>query len=871
MAKSRKSSEPTIPAFEDVPEKKLRPLGQKLDKLSDPNGFKHNDLLWKHSNHAGALLWHLVRHGLALVEVRSNGIIRLLGENAAGQPAEALILALRRLPPDMGALDKGKAAEFTMLTPGVLHDVDAIVVAAYLADREALMAARAELPENLQLAIDFVRRRAGETIEPAASAAIFRFLVDRHLEHGLALNIDVPRIADGALVDARLAGQAEVEALAGLFGAPQAWIEATRAWVLARVAEFRSQADALVERAFAGLRASSLAELIYLFGDGWWRPASALKVLDAREDTPAGLFAAAKLLAAEGTAAFKISAPQIKKVESARGGADEDEDEDGGRSSGYGDEYDEYGDDGDVEAEPAEEEEPREAPGTDERVRSLAELLLVVGIERSTRAGQAVPAELDACFSLDRVFESDAQWVTRLRAALASLGPTRAHALIRMVLAKEFFYARAGALLDLHFDAALVEQGLARFNAGKYAPDAGLLGFCAPALVPALVQAQAQAPTHAEAQHAEAYGEAILYILASASAAGQAWDAGLDAHIQLDRVRFSYGGSKVDPVLAMLDRLPLERWVKVIEANLARCEQEPWRLVRVLRVDTPPALIEAVLRALVARRKSLESGGLGERLRKLGLAPVEPLLRAIGDAPAENTFMREFERALDPAAFAALKAGLGRAIETPEQELRRLAASVPGPKIRIYRLRRGEGTVAADSVARIGGRPRGIPATAAPKLGGEPMEHILTLDLAQLPELAARHPGRRSLSLFLPEPSSGERHEDGELVWLAEEDLSREPGSTEDARPLVIEAYDVPAAIFEVERGSDLEPTAERVRSIVYQSNGYALGGPLWLQDGPTGVDPSFVLQFDEGLCSINLGDMGVMYVFDGHITWQCH
>ena len=48
-------------------------------------------------------------------------------------------------------------------------------------------------------------------------------------------------------------------------------------------------------------------------------------------------------------------------------------------------------------------------------------------------------------------------------------------------------------------------------------------------------------------------------------------------------------------------------------------------------------------------------------------------------------------------------------------------------------------------------------------------------------------------------------------------------------------------------------------------------GGPLWLQEGDEGVDPGFVMQFDEGLCSINLGDMGVMYVFDSGITWQCH
>lgn len=62
-----------------------------------------------------------------------------------------------------------------------------------------------------------------------------------------------------------------------------------------------------------------------------------------------------------------------------------------------------------------------------------------------------------------------------------------------------------------------------------------------------------------------------------------------------------------------------------------------------------------------------------------------------------------------------------------------------------------------------------------------------------------------------------------------------------------------------------------RVRSIVYASKGYALGGPLWLQDGDAGEDDSFLFQFDEGLCPINLGDCGVMYVFDHGVSWQCH
>ncbi|MFY0531924.1 hypothetical protein [Nannocystis pusilla] len=273
-----------------------------------------------------------------------------------------------------------------------------------------------------------------------------------------------------------------------------------------------------------------------------------------------------------------------------------------------------------------------------------------------------------------------------------------------------------------------------------------------------------------------------------------------------------------------------------------------------------------VFGAVMTKRQAIGHGSLGNRLGAFGPEIVAPLLRAIGDAPAENTFMKELDRALAPAVFAAVKEGLGKAVETPEQELRRLAASVPGPKVRIYRLRRGEDEPAADSVARIGGTPRGV--VTAPVDRKEPMTHILTLDLAQLPELAASHPGARSLSLYLPDPDTAERHRHGTLVWTTEAELGRAPGSIEDAVTLLVEAFDVPEQIF---GGRDLEGAAKRVRRIVYGSAGFVGGGPLWLQDGDPGVDPSFLFQFDESLAYINLGDSGVMYVFDGDIDWQCH
>jgi hypothetical protein len=268
----------------------------------------------------------------------------------------------------------------------------------------------------------------------------------------------------------------------------------------------------------------------------------------------------------------------------------------------------------------------------------------------------------------------------------------------------------------------------------------------------------------------------------------------------------------------------------------------------------------------VARRSTLESGALGERLRRLGLVIVEPLTAALGDWPVELGFLRELERAISPAAFIALKSRLRQAGATGEAELRRLAASVPGPKVRIYLLRRGEGPPAGEEVARIGGAPRGVTPAEVPAIDGRSMTHVLTLDLARLPELAARRPEARAVSLFLPDPRSAEHHRHGRLVWVAAEALARAPGSTDGAKALVAEPLDIPRSVFE--RG-ELSGAAQRVRTLVYQSNGHALGGPLWLQDGDAGLHPRFLAQFDDGLCDVHLGEVGMMYLFDDFITWQ--
>lgn len=871
------TTQSAIPPFERLGENQLRALGERLDRLQDPMGFKHYDLLGKHTDGPqGPLLWHLVRHGLVGLRVQSAGLYGRLGETVPRDVAAADVIGLlRHVPEDMGTLDRGKARQHWLLTPGVLAALDGLLVRAYVNDPAAVRAARDELPHSLQVAIDFVRRRAGEAIDPAHAAEIFAHLAEYHSAEGLPYNNDVPRIVDGEVVACPLRDDSSVHALVELFGTHDQWAALQAAWLRSHVAEVRSAAY-LVARNRDGLVRLGLRDVIYLFGDGYWPFATLLEALEARADAPEALLAAAGELLADGLAPFKIDAVQVEPApEPGRGdGGDDDEDEDDGGDDddaggdddegdggeydgGDGDDYDHGDDDGEEDAEV--EAEPDAGPDND-RVRALAGALVVLASERLHARGEGLPADADAAFDLDRVSDSDGAYLLRVRAALERVGPARAHAVIERLLAKQWYYGKASAVADVCHDAGVVEAVLTRLDAEGGYVDAELLAYCGPQVVPAIA---AHADVVASAEKRGKYREAINYILARA-AAKLAIDRTLDAYIDLGAIQFSYGGSKVEPVLALLDSLPLARYEAVMRAGLKQ-DVDGVALARCLRADASDELLAAVFVELLRDSAKISHGALGQRLQALGGRVVAPLRLAFGETPAQATLMQELERALSADAFAAFKATLGQAIETPEQELRRLCAAVSGPKVTIYRMTRAERAPAADEVGRIGGAPRGVAERDVPRFDGEAMEHVITLDVARMPGLGGAD--SRSVSLYLPDPGHAAHHEQGELVWRSEAELDAAPGSVEGAAAIDVEAFDVPTAIFAENCPEELK----RIRQKVYAANGYALGGPLWLQDGVAGVDEDFLFQFDSALCHINLGDCGIMYVVGGEITWQCH
>jgi hypothetical protein len=147
------------------------------------------------------------------------------------------------------------------------------------------------------------------------------------------------------------------------------------------------------------------------------------------------------------------------------------------------------------------------------------------------------------------------------------------------------------------------------------------------------------------------------------------------------------------------------------------------------------------------------------------------------------------------------------------------------------------------------------------------MEHILTIDARELPG------AKDSFAVFVSSTELNEAYEpdtdESAVVLLDEKDLARgewkgaPPPRLLDAAGIDVVAVDVPSAVFDADNEE-----LEELRSLLFQAPGRAGGFPIWMQgdeyEGP------LLVQFDESLVPMNLGDAGVMYVFRDTAFWQC-
>ncbi len=177
--------------------------------------------------------------------------------------------------------------------------------------------------------------------------------------------------------------------------------------------------------------------------------------------------------------------------------------------------------------------------------------------------------------------------------------------------------------------------------------------------------------------------------------------------------------------------------------------------------------------------------------------------------------------------------------------------------------------------------PIGVSLENWPDFHAVKMEHAITLDLATTPKLRDRFPqGTRAVSVFVSRLFDNGAYSPGNtesaVVLLSEDDVEKGilhsiPLEEEDHESTTFCAHEIllPAsvfseAVFDLEEGHPLNELREKLSCF-----SIAGGMPLWLQDKEH--DGDVILQFDVMLVDMNLGDGGVMYVFDDTAFWQCH
>ncbi len=310
-------------------------------------------------------------------------------------------------------------------------------------------------------------------------------------------------------------------------------------------------------------------------------------------------------------------------------------------------------------------------------------------------------------------------------------------------------------------------------------------------------------------------------------------------------------------------------------------------------IESPSPLTQAAIRASVVMEHELlepflqrfEAGDWTEMVRRAFESHSFSILRPVLELELIPSLLGKPEPAADDGAIDLEELARRAAADTEAELVRANAALVdPYDALRehlegadfddtepVYVLRPLEHRRRKTPWNRIGGTPPGIGSKRWPRFQGQPMVHVLTVDLRSLPVLAARFRDAATVSLFLSDAMDNEAFaphtEESAVVFSSLEQAERRTRPPKGA-PRLEESggFDV----VEVQVPRDIwQQEEDPLFQLLYQQCARAAGPPQWLQtEEHLG---NFLLQFDTAFIDINLGDMGVLYLFEDTAFWQCH
>ena len=507
----------------------------------------------------------------------------------------------------------------------------------------------------------------------------------------------------------------------------------------------------------------------------------------------------------------------------------------------------------------------------------MREMLLMGVIYRAGKTGAPIPDKLDEVMTFDHL-DTTYEGVRAGCIEWFKFFPReRALEAARKLLPDEFKRSRSVGILAAHFDQAILRAALEGDLGKNYISADTLGGLGEPALE---LLAWAHDQTTGDGQRTK--HRAMLYAMGKAaqtSVLDERWDRFIDFDTEGGKPIPYYSSSDSKPREAALRGVPEPRR-SVLLLKLLEGTPNPDRILQMAHLAEDKAVMDAAARRII-EKKALGSS-FREIIDRLGEPVIDALCKHIGLSQGDGRFLESLKNVLPYQAAQRIDAALKEAgvrQETHRDALVRMASELPGPKTRIYILQvEKEGyDPKADTIARSGGKAPGIADADIPKdKSGEPLTHLFTLDLDEIPELQERYKGARALAAFCPEPNSGDRSDELELVPITREAVAALPhqaAKSEDedddvgGRPIAILPLDVPEAIFE--RSGD-DGAGKEIRNMIFNAAGHVLGEPFWIQDDEGGFD-DFIMQINEGLCDVNLGDCGSLYVYAGETIFQCH
>jgi hypothetical protein len=351
---------------------------------------------------------------------------------------------------------------------------------------------------------------------------------------------------------------------------------------------------------------------------------------------------------------------------------------------------------------------------------------------------------------------------------------------------------------------------------------------------------------------------------------GRTFDASLDAFVNCNPGQSYWSDESRKQVEAILNAMPEERRIATLE-RLFEDTKQVERPFSVAHTVADPAYRAKAARRLVQHYASVsDRNALHWGLKGYGPDGLEAFRAALLEEKPDAKLFTELKYVFGDKPVTELMSAAHVVEEKPFARMLRLAReriAAGAQATRIYLLERRDldpsvPAPRSGSFTFSRGKGPGIDRSALDVPSEH--EHVITVDLEDVPELAAGRAGARAVALYAPYPNHGDGWDQSRLV-----DVPSGTSAPADGNALTVVPLDVPRDIFDSTLVAE-SAVLNELRGLVFNRPGYVLGEPMFIQDDEDDGG-GFVMQLASQIGGLNLGDSGSLYVFESGTFMQCY